>query len=273
MQGQLLIIFQDIKSSQAHFLEKSLVVIAVCPRQSAFRESETHFSSFSQQALLLLCRPLAINCLHSSLLTTLPSYLFSCKMLGLIGEKVVKKNPSTSSSLRKLNRVASNLRAEIRQDLKTCFQFFSYEASQSTYIFIMTPDRSIMKSFKCKKNKYFVTKKVCSLANYSVFDPFLLKFRKRANGRFNSISINMNINLITNSRSAQPGSTYSFFALFFPCLQVISAQPDFFALGGTPYQPKDTLGSFMFCLACDLLCFLFVFCLAAVKERVGQGQA
>ena len=40
-------IFQDIKKSQAHFLERSLVVIAVCPRQSAFRESETHFSSFS----------------------------------------------------------------------------------------------------------------------------------------------------------------------------------------------------------------------------------
>ena len=35
------------KISQAYFLEKSLVVIAVCPRQSAFRESETHFSSFS----------------------------------------------------------------------------------------------------------------------------------------------------------------------------------------------------------------------------------
>ena len=84
---QLFIIFQVIKSSQAHFLEKSLVVIAVCPRQSAFRESETHFSSFSPPALLLLCRPLAINCLHSSLLAPLPSYLFSCKMLGLIGEK------------------------------------------------------------------------------------------------------------------------------------------------------------------------------------------
>ena len=48
LQGQHFIIFQVIKCSQAHFLEKSLVVIAVCPRQSAFRESETHFSSFSR---------------------------------------------------------------------------------------------------------------------------------------------------------------------------------------------------------------------------------
>ena len=47
----------------------------------------------------------------------------------------------------------------------------------------------------------------------------------------------------------------------------------FFALGGTPFLHKDTLGSFVFCLACDLLCFLFVFCLAAVKERVDQGPA
>ena len=47
LHGQLFIIFLIIKSFQAHFLEKSLVVIAVCPRQSAFRESETHFSSFS----------------------------------------------------------------------------------------------------------------------------------------------------------------------------------------------------------------------------------
>ena len=106
---------------------------------------------FPSQALLLLCRPLAINCLHSSLLTTLPSYLFSCKMLGLIGEKMVKKNPSTSSSLRKLNRVPSNLKAEIRQDLKTYFQLVSYEASKPTYIFIVTLERSMIKSFTCKK--------------------------------------------------------------------------------------------------------------------------
>ena len=82
----------------------------------------------------------------------------------------------------------------------------------------------------------------------------------------------MKINLITNSRSAQPGSTYSFFALFFPCLQVISGQPAFFALGGTPFLHKDTLGSFVFCLAYDLLCFLFVFCLAPVKEREGGPE-
>ena len=65
------------------------------------------------------------------------------------------------------------------------------------------------------------------------------------------------------------------FYLYILCslLHVISAKPAFFALGGTPLLHKDTLGSFVFCLACDLLCFLFVFCLAAVKERVDQGPA
>ena len=121
---------------------------------------------FPPQALLLLCRPLAINCLHSSLLTTLPSYLFSCKMLGLIGEKMVKENTSTSSSLRKLNRVPSNWKAEIRQS-QDIFDFWVMRL-RSPHIFLSWlligawwNHSNVKKQIFCYKESMFFSKLFC----------------------------------------------------------------------------------------------------------------
>ena len=45
------------------------------------------------------------------------------------------------------------------QTISRHFWFLSYEASQPSYIFIMTPDRSMMKSFKCKKANILLQRK------------------------------------------------------------------------------------------------------------------
>ena len=120
------------------------------------------------------------------------------------------------------------------------------------------------------KSKYFDIKKVywksLIFSKLLCLWPFLLQFRKRANGGFHSISINMKINLITNSRSAQPGSTYSLPSSF---LASKSFQPSLISLVWEehPTNPKTLW---------DLLCFAWlvsfcVFCLCFALQPWKRG--